>query len=90
MDATFWASEKPTMLSGEINFMNGYCDACAIVAASAVLPEPGGPCSRTLTRGVRVEVRTWSTNSLPERRMCCAHNQQDTEKEHSGTHLDRG
>ena len=40
---TFWASEKPTMLSGVISLMNGNADACAIVAARAVLPVPGGP-----------------------------------------------
>ena len=40
---TFWASEKPTMLSGVMSFMNGNSDACAIVAASAVFPVPGGP-----------------------------------------------
>ena len=43
MALIFWASEKPTMLSGVISLMNGNADACAIVAASAVLPVPGGP-----------------------------------------------
>ena len=66
------------MLSGVRSFMKGNWDACAIVAASAVLPDPGGPCSNTLTRGVRVDVRTCSTKSSPERRMsrktsACAH-----------------
>ena len=63
----FWASEKPTMLSGVMSFMNGNSDACAMVAASAVLPVPGGPWSSRLTSGVRVDVRTCSTKSLPER-----------------------
>lgn len=39
----FCASEKPTILSGVMSLMNGNSDAWAIVAASAVLPVPGGP-----------------------------------------------
>lgn len=41
--------------------MNGKFDLIAIVAANAVLPDPGGPWSSTLTRGVRVEFLTCST-----------------------------
>ena len=67
----FWASEKPTILSGVISLMNGNSDACAMVAARAVLPVPGGPCNRRLTSGVRVDVRTCSTKSLPERSNSC-------------------
>lgn len=31
------------MLSGDTSLMKGNSDACAIVAANAVFPEPGGP-----------------------------------------------
>lgn len=34
------------MLSGDTSLMNGNSEACAIVAANAVLPEPGGPAKR--------------------------------------------
>jgi hypothetical protein len=63
----FCASEKPTILSGVMSLMKGNSDAWAIVAARAVLPVPGGPWRRRLTSGVRVEVRTCSTKSCPER-----------------------
>ena len=33
----------PTMFSGDTSLMKGNDEAMAIVAASAVLPEPGGP-----------------------------------------------
>lgn len=62
-------SEYPTMLSAERNLMNGYPDFWAIDAASAVLPDPGGPYSRILERVVQVEVRTWSTTSLADFRI---------------------
>ena len=39
----FCASEKPTILSGVMSLMKGNSDACAIVAARAVFPVPGGP-----------------------------------------------
>jgi hypothetical protein len=40
---TFWASENPIIFSGVMSLMNGNSDACAMVAARAVLPVPGGP-----------------------------------------------
>ena len=43
MAVTFWDSENPTMLSGEMSLMNGNSEACAIEAPRAVLPDPGGP-----------------------------------------------
>lgn len=51
------------MLSGEINLMNGNSEAWAIDAPRAVFPVPGGPCKSMLTNGVRVDVRTCSTNN---------------------------
>lgn len=55
------------MLSGEMSLMNGNSDACAIEAASAVFPDPDGPCKSVLTSGVRCDERTCSASSLPER-----------------------
>jgi hypothetical protein len=65
MAATFCGSENPTIVSGDKSLMKGYPEAEAMVAANAVLPEPGGPYKRILTSGVLVEVRTCSTNSCP-------------------------
>lgn len=31
------------MKSGDTSLMKGNCDACAMVAANAVFPDPGGP-----------------------------------------------
>jgi len=47
--------------------MKGNSDACAIEAASAVFPDPDGPCKSALTSGVRCDERTCSASSLPER-----------------------
>lgn len=53
---------------------------------------PGGPCSSTLTSGVRVDERTWSTNSSLERRISCGANlgHGHTDLCISDTHLDDG
>lgn len=59
--AIFWFSSYPTIESGDISLMKGYSEARAMLAASAVLPEPEGPCNKTETRGVRSELRTCST-----------------------------
>ena len=45
--------------------MNGNSDRHAIDAAKTVLPDPGSPFRRTLTRGVRSDLATWLTNSFP-------------------------
>ena len=54
------------MLSGEMSLIKGYSEAWAIEAPKAVFPDPGGPCNRILTRGVRVDDRTCSTNNRPD------------------------
>lgn len=53
------------MLSGDISLMKGKSDDFAIVAANAVFPDPDGPWRRRDTRGVRIELRTCSTNNAP-------------------------
>lgn len=62
--------------------MKGKSEARAIVAARAVLPDPGEPdvseveiydipCSRAHTSGVRAEFRTCSTSRLPSLSISC-------------------
>lgn len=46
------------MLSGDTSLMNGNSDACAIVAANAVFPEPGGPAKTGGVSRVRDDERT--------------------------------
>lgn len=55
-----------------MSLMKGNSEANAIVAASAVLPDPEGPWTSTLTSGVRSEVRTCPTYKFPSRRMFCS------------------
>lgn len=43
------------MVSGETSLMKGKFDFWAMVAPRAVFPDPGGPCKRMLTKGVRVD-----------------------------------
>ena len=51
MVAIFCNSEYPTMESGERSLMKGNCVACAMVAARAVFPDPGGPEWRKISKG---------------------------------------
>lgn len=51
-------SVMPTMDSGEMSLIKGNSLSNAIVAANAVLPLPAGPCTNTLTTGVRSDSRT--------------------------------
>ena len=56
---TFCISLKPTMSSGDTSLMNGKPESMAILAAMAVLPLPGGPCSATERMGVESGFLTW-------------------------------
>ena len=62
-------SFMPTMVSGAMSLIKGNSDCIAIVAASAVFPEPAGPWSSAVTNDVRSLVRTCSTRRRPSRRM---------------------